>query len=115
VVCIAFYDDRVISWVIPWRIPELSPGGGPVRPYIVWGTGLHGSPSWIHALESYPEWFSGSSILYPTSLTTVGAVLLATNSYTDVERGLCPIPYPRKSMPRAQSRVPGSDKPSSSS
>jgi hypothetical protein len=34
--CIAFDDDRVISWVIPWRISELSPGGGPIRPYIVW-------------------------------------------------------------------------------
>jgi hypothetical protein len=31
VVCIAFDGDQVISWVIPLF------GGGPVRPYIVWG------------------------------------------------------------------------------
>jgi hypothetical protein len=28
---------------------------------------------------------------------------------TDVGRGLCPILYPKKSTPCAQSRVPGSD------
>jgi hypothetical protein len=31
------------------------PKGVPVHPYIVWGTGLHGCPSRIQALESYPS------------------------------------------------------------
>jgi hypothetical protein len=75
VVSTAFDGDWMISWVI-LDDHSISPGGGPVHPYIVWGTGLHGSPSRIHALGSYPVWFSGSSLLYPTSLTTVGAVLL---------------------------------------
>jgi hypothetical protein len=34
---------------------------------------------------------------------------------TNVGRGPCPIPYPRRSMPRVQFRVSGSDKPPSSS
>jgi hypothetical protein len=29
------------------------PEGVPVRPYIVWGIGLHGSPSRVQAQESY--------------------------------------------------------------
>jgi hypothetical protein len=48
-----------------------------VRPYIVWGdwfTWKSKSDTWPRVL---PEYFSNSSLLYPTSFTTVGAVLLA--------------------------------------
>jgi hypothetical protein len=69
VVCIAFDADRVISWMIPFR-------GGPVHPYIVWKDRFTWKSLSDICPRFLPEYFSGSSLLYPTSFTNVGVVLL---------------------------------------
>jgi hypothetical protein len=57
-------------------IAGFSPGGGPVRPYIVWGDRFIWNFQSGTSPRVLPEYFSGSSLLYPTSFTIVGVVLL---------------------------------------
>jgi hypothetical protein len=83
--------------------------GVPAYPYIVWGIGLHGSPSRIQAQESYASTFrvvsfcSDKFYYCSSSPTTVRVVT------TGVGRGLCPISYPKICTLCTQSRGPGSD------
>jgi hypothetical protein len=50
--------------------------GVSVRPYIVRGVGLLGSPNRVQSQEVLSEYFSGSLLPCSTNLTTVQVILL---------------------------------------